>query len=91
MDATLHQGEPVCFERTTNIFKGHFDLRTVYNFRHRIAKHMQESGENLIDQAFEQVTDEQVAAFNLKTNKFSEESGNVQPIRSICRNRKRSI
>ena len=53
---------------------GHFDLRTVYNFRHRVAKHMQESGENLIDQAFEQVTDEQVTAFNLKTNKLRMDS-----------------
>lgn len=57
-----------------DLSEGHFDLRTVYNFRHRVAKHMQESGENLIDQAFEQVTDEQVAAFNLKTNKLRMDS-----------------
>jgi len=54
--------------------EGHFDLRTVYNFRYRIAKHMQETGENLINQAFEQVTDEQIAAFNLKTNKLRMDS-----------------
>jgi len=57
-----------------DLSEGHFDLRTVYNFRYRVAKHMQESGENLIDQAFEQVTDEQVAAFNLKTNKLRMDS-----------------
>ena len=57
-----------------DLSEGHFDLRTVYNFRHRVAKHMQETGENLIDQAFEQVTDEQVAAFNLKTDKLRMDS-----------------
>jgi hypothetical protein len=35
---------------------------------------MQETGENLFDQAFEQVTDEQVAAFNLKTDKLRMDS-----------------
>jgi hypothetical protein len=29
---------------------------------------MQETGENLIERAFEQVTDDQMAAFELKTN-----------------------
>ena len=53
-----------------DLSEGHFDLRTVYNFRHRITKYMQETGENLIDQSFEQVTDEQTAAFNLKTDKL---------------------
>jgi hypothetical protein len=53
---------------------GHFDLRTVYNFRHRVAKQMQETGENLIEQAFERVTDEQVAAFSLKTDKLRMDS-----------------
>ncbi|HDQ73169.1 MAG TPA: hypothetical protein ENN19_13915 [Chloroflexi bacterium] len=57
-----------------DLSEGHFDLRTVYNFRQRVAEHMQETGENLIDQAFEQVTDEQVAAFNLKTNKLRMDS-----------------
>jgi hypothetical protein len=57
-----------------DLSEGHFDLRTVYNFRYRVAKHMQETGENLIDQAFEQVTDEQIAAFNLQTNKLRMDS-----------------
>jgi hypothetical protein len=54
--------------------EGHFELRTLYNFRQRMTKHMQETGENLYDQAFEQVTDEQVAAFELKTDKLRVDS-----------------
>jgi len=45
----------------------HFELRTVYNFRQRLSQYMQEKGVNLLDRAFEQVTDEQIAAFQLKT------------------------
>jgi|GEM_PF-1410086 len=47
--------------------EGYFDLRTLYYFRERLARHMQETGENLLEQAFEQVTDEQLRAFSLKT------------------------
>jgi hypothetical protein len=47
----------------------HFELRTLYNFRQRLSQYMQEKGVNLLDQAFEQVTDEQLAAFRLKTGK----------------------
>jgi len=47
--------------------EGYFDLRTLYYFRQRLARHMQERGENLLEQAFEQVTDEQLEAFALKT------------------------
>jgi hypothetical protein len=54
--------------------EGHFDLRTVYNFRQRVARHMQETGENLIEQAFEQVTDGQIVAFELKTDKLRMDS-----------------
>jgi hypothetical protein len=49
--------------------EAHFEMRTVYNFRQRLSRHMQESGVNLLDQAFEQVTDEQIDAFGLKTGK----------------------
>jgi hypothetical protein len=48
---------------------GYFDLRTLYYFRERLARHMQETGENLLEQAFEQVTEEQLQAFSLKTGK----------------------
>jgi hypothetical protein len=47
--------------------EGHFELRTIYNFRQRVTRHMQETGENLFEIAFEQVADEQIAAFGLKT------------------------
>jgi hypothetical protein len=46
--------------------EGEFDLRTVYYFRERLNRYMQSKGENLLAKAFEQVTDEQVAAFKLK-------------------------
>jgi len=46
-----------------------FELRTVYNFRRRLTHHMQETGTNLLDQAFEHVTDAQIAAFGLRTDK----------------------
>lgn len=48
---------------------GHFELRTQYYFRERLSQYMQEKGENLLDKSFEQVTDEQVAAYRLKTDK----------------------
>ena len=53
---------------------GHFELRTMYNFRKRVTQHMQETGENLIEKAFEQITDEQIAAFQLKTDKLRMDS-----------------
>ena len=47
-----------------------FDLRTLYYFRHRLSAHMQATGENLIEKAFNQVTDQQIAAFQLKTDRL---------------------
>lgn len=44
-----------------------FEMRTLYNFRSRLSKHMQETGENLLEQVFVQITDEQLAKLNLKT------------------------
>ena len=49
--------------------EGDYDLRTQYYFRERLSRHMQETGVNLMDQAFEQVTDAQTAAFKLRTGK----------------------
>lgn len=48
---------------------GDFDLRTLYYFRERLSRHMQEKGVNLLDQAFEKVTDAQLKAFQIKTGK----------------------
>jgi len=57
-----------------DLSEGHFELRTMYNFRKRVTKHMQETGENLFEQTFEQITDEQVVAFELKTDKLRMDS-----------------
>jgi hypothetical protein len=65
-----------------NLGEGQFDLRTVYNFRDRLRQHMQESGENLIEQSFEQVTDEQIDAFGLKTGKVRMDSAEIAS--NIC-------
>lgn len=62
--------------------QGQFDLRTVYNFRHRLAEHMKQTGENLIAQSFEQVSDEQIALYKLKPGKVrmdsTEIAGNIR-------------
>ena len=57
-----------------DLSEGYFDLRTLYNFRQRVTKHMQETGENPYEKAFEQITDEQIAAFELKTDKLRMDS-----------------
>jgi ABC-type transporter MlaC component len=44
-----------------------FALRSLYNFRRRLSEYMQDQGVNLLDQAFEQVTDEQIQALQLKS------------------------
>ena len=44
-----------------------FELRTLDDFRQRLGRHMQESGENLIEQVFVQVTAEHLAALEPKT------------------------
>ena len=57
--------------------EGHFELRTMYNFRQRLSNHMQRTGEDLVAQAFAQVTDEQVVAFSLKTSKLRMDSTQI--------------
>ena len=47
---------------------GYLDLRAPYSFRERLSRYMHEKGVNQLDQAFEQVTDEQLAAFQVKTD-----------------------
>jgi hypothetical protein len=49
--------------------EGDFDLRSLYYFRERVSRYMQEKGVNLIEKAFEQVTDQQIQAYQLKTGK----------------------
>jgi hypothetical protein len=57
--------------------EGHFELRTLYNFRSRITQYMQRTGINLIEKVFEQVTDEQTKAFQLKTGKLRMDSTQI--------------
>jgi hypothetical protein len=47
--------------------EGHFELRTMYNFRQRLVQHMQATGENLVETCFEQISDEQMAAYTVKS------------------------
>jgi len=48
---------------------GEFDLRTLYYFHQRLSQYMQKEGVNLLERAFEQITDEQLAKFQSKTGK----------------------
>lgn len=57
--------------------EGHFELRTMYNFRQRLSEYMQRTGEDLVAQAFAQVTAEQVTAFALKTSKLRMDSTQI--------------
>jgi hypothetical protein len=57
--------------------EGDFELRTLYYFRERLSRYMQESGENLLDQAFEQVTDGQITAYSLKTGRQRMDSSQI--------------
>jgi hypothetical protein len=69
-----------------NLNEGYFTLRTMYNFRNRLSRHMQKTGENLLEQAFEQVTDEQIAALALLTTILRVDSTQIaSDIRSCSR------
>ena len=54
--------------------EGYLDIRTLYYFRQRLAEHMQKTGENLLAQAFAQVTDAQINAFTIKTGRLRMDS-----------------
>jgi hypothetical protein len=44
-----------------------FEMRTLYYFRQRLSQYMQETGQNLLDRVFVQVTDEQLKSLKLRT------------------------
>jgi hypothetical protein len=46
---------------------GDFAIRTLYYFRERLSKHYLESGDNLLEQVFEQVTDAQLRDLQVRT------------------------
>ena len=56
---------------------GHFELRTVYNFRRRLSHYQKESGADLLSQAFAAVTDEQLAAYGIRTEKQRMDSSQI--------------
>ena len=56
---------------------GHFELRTVYNFRRRLSHYQKESGADLLGQAFAAVTDEQLAAYGIRTEKQRMDSSQI--------------
>jgi hypothetical protein len=60
-----------------NVGDGYFAIRTVYNFRNRLSQHMQKTGENLVEQAFAQITDEQIKALSLLTDKLRVDSTQI--------------
>jgi hypothetical protein len=48
--------------------EGGFELRTLYNFRRRLSEYNQTAGKNLVEKAFEDITDQQVVAFKVQTS-----------------------
>ncbi|MFO7972863.1 MAG: transposase [Desulfobacterales bacterium] len=46
---------------------GEFAIRTLYYFRERLSKHYLETGENLLEQAFKQITDTQIHNLQVRT------------------------
>jgi len=46
---------------------GDFELRTLYNFRERLSRYNAKEGVNLLEKAFEQITDAQVTALKVRT------------------------
>jgi hypothetical protein len=51
-----------------NLCEGGFELRTLYNFRRRLSEYNQAHGVNLVAQAFEDITDQQLVALKVQTN-----------------------
>lgn len=51
-----------------NLAEGEFDIRTLYNFRRRLSQYNLEQGVNLLEACFEDITDQQVIAFKIKTD-----------------------
>ena len=54
--------------------EGYFALRTLYHFRQRLSRYHQEHGINLLDVAFEGITDEQVKSLQVRTTKLRMDS-----------------
>jgi hypothetical protein len=46
---------------------GDFEIRTLYYFRERLSRYNAEEGRNLLEQAFEQITDAQITSLKVRT------------------------
>jgi hypothetical protein len=57
--------------------EGYFAIRSLYEFRRRLGEYMQRKGENLVEAAFEQVTDEQGQALGVRTTHLRMDSTQV--------------
>jgi len=57
--------------------QGHFELRTVYNFRKRLREYCELTGRDLMTLAFERVTDDQLRALALDTGQVRVDSTQV--------------
>lgn len=58
--------------------EGYFDLRTIYNFRGSLVEYEDSKGVNLIKEATEKITDEQIKKFKLKTGIQRMDSTQIQ-------------
>ncbi len=58
--------------------EGNFELRTIYNFRSAVSAYEEKHGINLIHKASEQITDEQLKQFQIKTGLQRMDSTMVQ-------------
>lgn len=56
---------------------GHFELRSVYNFRRRLSHYQREQNKDLLAKAFAAVTDEQLAVYGIRTEKQRMDSSQI--------------
>ena len=56
---------------------GTFTIRSLYHFRRRLSMYHQEHGINLLERAFEAITDEQVKRLNVRTNTLRMDSTQI--------------
>ncbi len=57
--------------------EGGFELRSLYNFRRKLSQYTVEQGVNLLGQAFEAITDQQIVAFKVRTDQQRMDSTQV--------------
>lgn len=57
--------------------EGGFELRSLYNFRRKLSQYNVEKGVNLLAQAFEAITDQQIVAFKVRTDQQRMDSTQV--------------